>query len=138
MKPVSRRSVLTTLFAGLPLASLAIAGVARADQPGSYAPDTSRLPNGRGWIRAKLTPEDREINRKCINKMMTEGKTGQVGRWHNPNTGNGGTVTPTGKARKSGGSVCRPFSETITLADGRSETISGQACRGADGSWQVA
>ncbi len=40
--------------------------------------------------------------------------------------------------RSSEGQVCRTFTETITLANGRTETINGKRCQGADGSWSFA
>ena len=134
MTQISRRAAFTALFATTVSAVALISmGSAQADAPG---PAPKRRHTGGGDVSRALTPEDQEIHKKCINKMMTEGPKGTTGKWHNPKTGNGGTVTPTsGKPHAS--LTCRTFTETITLKDGRTETINGRACRKADGSWQL-
>jgi len=63
--------------------------------------------------------------------------SGATQTWTNPQSGNRGTVTPTSAAyRGNDGRQCRNFSETITLKDGKSETINGRRCKNADGSWE--
>jgi surface antigen len=63
--------------------------------------------------------------------------SGATQTWVNPQSGNRGTVTPTSAAyRGNDGRQCRNFSETITLKDGKSETINGRRCKNADGSWE--
>ena len=136
MSALSRRAAFMTMFAAASGAALAFAGAAAADQSGPDAPDPKK-PNG-GGLKRQLTPEDRAINSKCINKTMNEAPTGATWKWNNPKSGNGGSVTPTGKAERHAGQICRSFNETITLKDGRSETISGRACKKKDGSWSVA
>ncbi len=62
---------------------------------------------------------------------------GTTSTWQNPQSGNRGTVTPTSAVYKVGdGRDCRNFNETITLSDGKSETIKGRRCKNADGSWE--
>src|SRR5262245_63641309 len=96
MNRISRREAVTHLFAAacaVPAASLLLADAARADTSG---PDTSPGRSQRTTgLKAELTPADREMNRKCINKTMGEAPTGATWRWKNPKTGNGGSVTPT-------------------------------------------
>jgi surface antigen len=141
MTGITRRHAMTKLLAATTVsaASLLAFGAARADMPGPEGPDRARGASPRGTgLKAQLTPSDREMNRKCINKTMNEAPTGKTWSWKNPKTGNGGTVTPTSPRAREGAEVCRNFNETVTLKDGRSEQISGRACKKPDGSWSVA
>ena len=126
-------SLLAATAAAVPVFA---AGAAHADMPGPDAPPKG--PRGGGGLKAQLTPGDREMNRKCIDKTLNEAPTGKTWRWKNPKTGNGGTVTPTSPRRREGTALCRTFDETVTLKDGRSEKISARACRKPDGSWTIA
>ena len=88
-----------------------------------------------------LDDRDRMLQERAAAASMAYGRTGSTRAWRNAKSGNRGTVTPTsakyratsGKAR---GRICRNFSETITLANGKSETIRGQRCQKADGGWE--
>ena len=72
-----------------------------------------------------------------ITAMPMIAPMGQPQTWSNPQSGNRGTVTPTSQAYRGGdGRQCRNFSETITLKDGKSETVNGRRCKNADGSWE--
>ncbi len=137
MTAITRRhAMISLLAAGTALSVLAVR-CARADMPGPDAPGRKTTPVG-GGLKALLTPADREMNRKCIDKTLNEAPTGKTWSWKNPKTGNGGTVTPTTPRVRDGGRVCRSFDETVTLKDGRSEKISARACRNTDGSWTIA
>lgn len=138
MSSLSRRAAIRSMFAAVSGAALLYAGAARADQSGPDTPDPKKStgPKG-GAFKGLLTAEDRAINSKCINKTMNEAPTGATWKWNNPKTGNSGTVTPTSKAGRHTGQTCRNLTETITLKDGRTETIAARACKKADGSWSV-
>lgn len=133
MTALSRRAAFASLLAAASGAALAVTGIARADVSG---PDAD--PKKRGSIKDSLTPEDRAMNSKCIAKTMKEAPTGAVWKWNNPKSGNGGTVTPTSGAKRHAGKLCRDMVETITLKDGRTETIKARACQAKDGSWSIA
>lgn len=137
--PLSRRAAITSLLAATVTAVSAVTLLApgRADTPGAGYPEKSAPRPRVGGIKGELTAGDREINNKCINKTLTEAPTGKMWSWSNPKTGNKGTVTPTTNAQRRAGQTCRDFKETITLKDGRSETLNSRACRGADGSWTI-
>lgn len=132
MSAISRRAAFATMFAAVSGAALALTGVARADRSGDE-PDPKKRS-----IKDSLTPEDRTINGKCIAKTMKEAPTGATWKWNNPKSGNGGSVTPTSGAKRHGGKLCRDMIETITLKDGRTETIKARACQAKDGSWSIA
>ena len=126
---------MTSLLAAAAVPLLAL-GAARADTSGPDVP--AKAPRGGSELKAQLTPADREMNRKCIDKTLNQAPTGKTWSWRNPKTGNGGTVTPTSPRRREGTDLCRTFDETVTLKDGRSEKISGRACKKPDGSWSIA
>jgi len=61
--------------------------------------------------------------------------TGQAATWKNPDTGAQYTMTPTKTVESSTG-PCRDFTVN-SMIDGKPETVSGTACRQADGSWKT-
>ncbi len=61
---------------------------------------------------------------------------GTTNAWHNPDSGNGGTVTPTSTYQQSDGTYCREFQQTVTVG-GETQEAYGTACRQPDGSWQI-
>ena len=61
---------------------------------------------------------------------------GTTNTWHNPDSGNSGTVTPTDTYQQSDGTYCREFQQTVTVG-GETQEAYGTACRQPDGSWQV-
>lgn len=89
-------------------------------------------------IGRHLDERDRQLEAQTADTAMTYGSTGRPRAWRNPKSGNRGTITPTtAKYRhQESGRVCRKFSETITLASGKSETINGERCQKPDGSWE--
>ena len=136
---LSRRAALTSLLAAAVSAVSAATFLtpARADTPGAGLPEKTPSHPRTVGLKGELTPADRDMNSKCLNKTLTEAPTGKTWSWANPKTGNKGTVTPTTNAKLHAGQTCRDFKETITLKDGRSETVNSKACRQADGSWTI-
>ena len=61
---------------------------------------------------------------------------GQTISWNSPDSGHSGTITPVREGRTPTGSYCREFQQTITVG-GRQQQATGQACRQADGTWQI-
>ncbi|MGB1547612.1 MAG: RT0821/Lpp0805 family surface protein [Alphaproteobacteria bacterium] len=62
-------------------------------------------------------------------------RIGQTSHWHNPDSGNYGTVTPT-RTYQSEGRYCREFQQSVTIG-GNTEQAYGTACRQEDGSWEI-
>lgn len=94
-------------------------------------------------IGEALDRQDREMAHLRAQGAMDRGRPGHGHHWRNPRTGNSGIVTPTSppyraKRGRAKGRVCRNFTETVLLADGRSETVSGRRCRTRSGAWAVA
>jgi surface antigen len=61
--------------------------------------------------------------------------SGQATRWHNPDSGNWGTITPT-RTYETAGGYCREYQQTIVVG-GQAQESYGTACRQPDGSWRV-
>ena len=93
-------------------------------------------------IGAALDRNDREMAQLRARQAMDAGRTGHGYSWRNPRTGNGGVITPRSrpyqaKRGPNRGRLCRNFTETVQLSDGRSETVSGRRCRTANGEWAI-
>ena len=88
-------------------------------------------------IGRRLDERDRMMYAQTATYAAESDPVGQTQTWQNPQSGNRGTITPTSQAYEgSNGRTCKRFRETITLKDGSTDTIDGQRCRNADGSWE--
>lgn len=89
-------------------------------------------------IGRALDERDRRLQAQAANASMSYGRTGTARRWRNQRSGNRGVITPTTAKYKEpdSGRVCRNFRETITLANGKSDTVTGKRCQKSDGSWE--
>ncbi len=83
-----------------------------------------------------LDKTDRLEAERTQSGALETGRSGQPNRWYNPDTGNGGSVTPQPAYQNQRGQYCREYQQTITVG-GKSEQAYGTACRQADGSWKV-
>lgn len=61
---------------------------------------------------------------------------GTTSYWHNPDTGNHGSVAPTNTYRAPSGAYCREYQQTIVVG-GQTQQGYGTACRQPDGSWEI-
>ncbi len=76
-----------------------------------------------------------EVDRSKAHQSLETAPTGQTTSWRNPDSGNSYAVTPT-RTYNSSGRPCREYS-TDAWIDGRKETVTGTACRDADGNWKA-
>lgn len=76
-----------------------------------------------------------EVDRQRMGQTLETQPDHQSSEWQNPNTGHEYQVTPT-ETRDAGGQPCRTF-ETEAVIDGQRETVTGEACRTADGQWEM-
>lgn len=83
----------------------------------------------------KLDETDKREAGKADDKAK-DAPVGETVAWSNPETGHSGTVTPVREGKDAAGRTCREFKHTI-LVDGKEETVTGTACKQADGSWSV-
>ena len=87
-------------------------------------------------IGAKLDERDRLLLGQTFQNTMEMGPNHSVGQWHNPNTGNSGTVTPTQTMISANNQPCREFTTTVNIGGELSQAY-GTACRQNDGSWKI-
>ena len=86
-------------------------------------------------VGAGLDEADRLRAERTAQQALETQPTGRPVRWSNPDNGHSGEVVP-GSVYSSGGRDCRSYTQTIYI-DGQAQTARGNACRNADGTWQV-
>ena len=83
-----------------------------------------------------LDKADRLYAQQTAQTALETSQTGQTSSWRNPDTGHGGSTTPTRTYQTARGEHCREYQQTVTIG-GRTETVYGRACRDADGTWRL-
>ena len=78
-----------------------------------------------------LDRADRLAQSQATQTALEGNPTGTPTTWTNLDTGHMGKVTPV-KTFESAGRPCREFTQTIMI-DGKTETVTGQACRDGQG-----
>ena len=86
-------------------------------------------------VGKSLDQADVAYARQSTQSALDRTPSGQTVSWHNPDSGNSGTITPK-PAYQSGGTYCREFQQTITVG-GQTQDAFGTACRQSDGSWRI-
>jgi surface antigen len=86
-------------------------------------------------VGRSLDRADRLAMQQTTQTTLETTPTGQAAQWHNPDTGNYGTVTPL-RTTESNGNVCREYQQTVTVG-GQTQEGYGTACRQPDGSWRI-
>ena len=86
-------------------------------------------------IGQQLDERDRYLMAQTFEHTMEKAPTNAIGQWENPNTGHGGTITPT-HTTVTNGTPCREFTQTVSIG-GQMQEAYGTACRQADGSWKI-
>ena len=86
-------------------------------------------------IGQQLDERDRILMGQTFNHTMEKAPINATGQWQNPDTGHGGSVTPTRTFETESG-PCREFTQTVSIG-GQMEEAYGTACRQADGSWKI-
>ena len=84
----------------------------------------------------QLDERDQMLMAQTFEFTMEKAPTNHRSQWENPDTGHGGTVTPTNTFQTTEGTPCREFTTTVSIG-GESEQAYGTACRQADGSWKI-
>ena len=87
-------------------------------------------------IGKSLDRADQLALQHTTQETLETAPVGTTNAWHNPDSGNRGTVTPTQTYQQSDGTYCREFTQTVTIGN-RTEEAYGTACRQPDGSWQI-
>ncbi len=87
------------------------------------------------YIGGRLGHTMDQVDKIKMNQALEANRNNASSSWHNPNTGNSYTVTPTQTYYRND-EPCRDYT-TKAIIGGKSETIYGKACRMADGTWKV-
>lgn len=87
-------------------------------------------------IGASLDKADMNYYNQTSQRALETAQPGQSLPWSNPQSGNGGTITPSNYYQTASGQYCREYTQNITVG-GRSERGQGTACRQPDGTWQI-
>ncbi len=87
-------------------------------------------------IGESLDCQDRRFNATTAQDSLETQPTGTTSTWRNPDSGHEGSITPTRTYQRDDGIYCREFEQTVTI-DGKTEQVTGTACRQSDGSWQI-
>lgn len=88
-----------------------------------------------GQLGKYLTEEDQQQAYSTAQQSFEYQPSGTTSSWSNPDSGNSGTVTPTRTYQATDGNYCREYQSTVTI-DGRTEYVTGTACRNQDGTWR--
>ncbi len=87
-------------------------------------------------IGKSLDKADRQAMQNQAQYSLENSPSGNVSTWHNPDSGNSGTITPQPAYTNKTGKYCREYQQTVTVG-GKTETAYGTACRQADGTWKI-
>jgi len=89
-----------------------------------------------GAVGNALDQRDKDLAMKQAQYSLENSPSNQSGEWHNPDSGNSGTFTPTRTYQTETGQYCREYTQEIMVAGEKHQSY-GTACRQPDGSWQV-
>lgn len=87
-------------------------------------------------IGRQLDEADQQKMYQTTQGALETGVSGNATQWHNPDSGNSGSVTPQPSYTSTDGQYCREYQQSVTIA-GKPETAYGTACRQPDGSWKI-
>lgn len=87
-------------------------------------------------IAKGLSDTDKIFSERTTQDALEYGKPGEQATWSNPDSGNSGTVSADEMYTNDDGEGCRQFETTVNVEDD-TRTVTGTACRNADGEWQV-
>ena len=87
-------------------------------------------------VGKSLDKADKLYAQQTAQTALETNRLGQTSSWRNPDSGHGGSITPTRTYQTARGESCREYQQTVTIA-GKTETAYGRACRDADGTWRL-
>lgn len=87
-------------------------------------------------IGKSLDRADQIAMQQTSQHSLESSQSGTVSKWHNPDSGHYGSITPQPGYKNNKGKYCREYQQTITVG-GKTETAYGTACRQPDGAWKI-
>ena len=87
-------------------------------------------------IGSRMDCNDQRYHQRTAQSALETQRIGTTSRWHNPDSGHSGTITPTHTWQRHDGRYCREYEQTVRI-DGRLERATGTACRQDDGTWRI-
>ncbi|PCI34590.1 MAG: hypothetical protein COB54_01450 [Alphaproteobacteria bacterium] len=87
-------------------------------------------------IGKSLDRADRQAMQQRTQYSLETTQSGTTSNWHNPDSGNSGTITPQPAYTNKAEEYCREYQQTVTVG-GKTETAYGTACRQPDGTWKI-
>ncbi len=100
---------------------------------GGYFVADTRIDAARTQLAAQHL-EDQRAFELALNQALEKQASGQSVSWRNPESGNGGTVTPVRTFKSASGEWCREYAYDIPTETG-TETLHAVACRAPEGRW---
>ena len=119
----------------IPVAVAASVAVIALGLGGGYLVSDARLAGERARFEA-LLQEDRQAFELAVQDALERQTSGTSVAWHNPGSGNGGTVTPIRTFKSSNGEWCREYAHEAKTASG-AERRHAIACRAQQGRWET-
>ena len=89
-----------------------------------------------GAVGDRMDAADRREANQATHAALESKPSGTKTSWHNPDSGNYGSVTPIRTYEPRRGEYCREYQQSVTV-DGWTERAYGTACRQPDGSWRI-
>ncbi len=87
-------------------------------------------------VGESLDRADRAYLRNAHATALETNPAGTATYWHNPDTGNHGSIAPTTTYQAPTGEYCREYQQTIVVG-GQTQQGYGTACRKPDGDWEI-
>ena len=87
-------------------------------------------------VGKSLDRADRQAMQERTQYSLESTQSGSTSDWHNPDSGNSGTITPQPAYTNKKEEYCREYQQTVTVG-GKTETAYGTACRQPDGTWKI-
>lgn len=87
-------------------------------------------------IGKSLDRADRQEMERTAQYSLENARVNESTTWHNPDSGNSGSITPIRTYQAEGERYCREYRQTVVIG-GKEEEAYGTACRQPDGTWVI-
>lgn len=87
-------------------------------------------------VGRSLDAADRAAMESSAQRALEYNRIDEPSAWHNPDSGNRGSITPRKTYQTAQGQYCREYQQTVIIG-GEEHQAYGTACRRPDGSWEI-